>query len=30
MKYMELMAPGSGYIQSLTKKLAPPLGKIVV
>lgn len=25
MKYMELMAPGTGYIQSLTKKLAPPL-----
>ena len=26
MKFMEIMAPDTEYLQQLTKKLAPPLG----
>ena len=29
MKYMEVMAPGSGYVQNVIKKLAPPLGLLL-
>ena len=29
MKFMEMMAPDTEYLQQLTKKLAPPLGNEV-
>lgn len=28
MKYMEVMAPASSYVQNLIKKLSPPLGML--